>query len=170
MEGFQRQRVGSVTELQRVHGEALRGLIGRRLDAVWVAWEEGGEAWLPDAPVVLEFDDRRLELDCFGVGTTSVTWETLDLHARPDVYGILGRWRANALPTFMAVAGKVLRDVGWLEYRFDRTLVGEHGNAWLFTGLEFVFDRGFLSVHNGLDENAFGTEPLVGQEFRRGRV
>jgi len=99
-----------------------------------------------------------------------VTWETLDLHARPDVYGIRGRWRANALPALTAVVGEVLRDVGWLEYSPDRALVGEHGNAWLFLGLEFVFERGFLCVHNGLDHNAFGTQPLVGSEFRRGRV
>ena len=181
MEGFEHDLVDGRTELLRRHSDALKALIGRRLSAVWAVWDVGDDAWLADAPLVLDFQGTRLELACQGLASISVTWGTLDLSRQPKLYdgdGFVLEWTSNAPPELAAVAGQVLRDIGWLEYRFETTVVadresasvGDEYAAWVLVGVEFTFEDGFISVHNGLDENAVAATPLEGPQFRRGRI
>jgi hypothetical protein len=100
MEGFERELIESPEEMQRKHGLALSGLVGRRLTAAWVVWDVEDDAWFSDAAVVLDFEGKRLELDCFGLASVSVTWDTLNLGTPPNWYGaedLILEWRAGPI-------------------------------------------------------------------------
>jgi len=165
MDGYRRDLFADPEALILCHGEALRALIGRRLSSSWVAWDVGKDARFVEAPVILDFEGWRLELDCYGVSTLSVTWNTLDVDVRPRFRSVdepaLG-WRRDSISDAASVVGKTVTHVSLLQRLF-----GWESQSWVLVGVEFTFDEGFLSVHNGLDHNAMGTVPLLGEAFRR---
>jgi hypothetical protein len=144
-------------------------------------WDVEEDEWFCDAAVVFDFEGRQLELDFLKLSSLSLTWDEIDLVPKPDWYGsdFVLEWRADVSPEVEVVRGQVLEDIGWLEYRFETTVldnpsapgtVGQKNASWLLHGIEFKFEAGFLAIFNGLDKNALTSKRDEGPEFRRESV
>lgn len=171
--------LNSVQAVLETHSSALSSLLGKSLTDSWVVWEQNEDEWFNDAPVVLNFEGVHLELNFFKLDELSITFDTLDLHQKPDWYGLTNFdliWRKDVLKELVDVKGFYLERMTVTEYLFEtevmenRTypeLVGQKNAAWLLSGLSFWFgDSKFVTVHNGLDENAVSAEQPKGYNFR----
>ena len=148
----------------------LRGLVGHRITATWVAWDPDDDSWFNDAPVVLVFDDgRQLELCWQKFDDLSITWDTLDLSVTPTWFERPLAWRRDALDVLRDVAGATVTDLAWTEHRLvigrSRWWRRDGSVSWLVGGLWLGTDAGGVLVHDGLDENRLaGVLPTPGRE------
>lgn len=117
--GFAPLHAEAMADLRSEDRERLRGLVGRRLERVWVEWDVGDDEWFVDAPVALDFGDAGvLELAAFKLHLC-LSWDSIDLDDRLVWYGDAGldlRWRANALDDLEAVRGGPVTSVELIEY------------------------------------------------------
>lgn len=176
--------VSSREALRDVHGARLASLVGAELTGTWVAWDASDETWLADEAVILGFADVQLEIVWWKFGEVAISWNQVDVNARPRWLSDWQppfdlRWRQQARPELAAVVGHRLTRVALVEYRFETTVlaskdrpkdVGEVAAEWILNGLEFQFGDLYLSVHNGLDENALSSDPVEKQPGALRRV
>ena len=164
------------------HQAAIKGLLGKSLTESWVVWELNENGWFNDAPIVLNFEGTRLELNYFGMSELSITFNTLSLSEKLNWYGLTNLdlvWREDSLKELVAVKGLHLKKVEVAEFLFETEvvqnrntpeLVGQKDADWLLSGLSFWFDEQHVSIHNGLDENAISFERPEGYNFRYHKV
>lgn len=167
---FDRARfINNLDDFVAAHGDALRSLRGRCIRKSWVAWDTADDEWLADEAVILDFGDRRLELVFFQFDQIAVTWNEIDLAARPawvanwSLPGL--EWRPNALPPLVAAVGRPLLDMKIFEILMESGS-DERIRSWLLGGIEFRHRAGWLSLYNGLDEARVSADPLKESHFR----
>jgi hypothetical protein len=149
----------------------LLALIGRRLTAGWTGWDPTRNLWFAGVPLVLVFDDGvhlELEWQSAAIDLLSVTWNTIDLTAPPEVLGEPYEWRSSQPGSVAAVAGRTLTGFATIETPYFRAEDADftdglpmHALAgWEISGLWVEFgDRGLL-VYSGADEYRLSTEPV----------
>src|SRR5690606_42148636 len=47
------------------HGTRFEALIGMNVEEIWVAWDQDEDKWFNDGPVIIRFEDCKLELGGF---------------------------------------------------------------------------------------------------------
>ncbi|MEI7054770.1 hypothetical protein WBG06_03035 [Nocardioides sp. CCNWLW239] len=164
IEGFDPEWKSGARSLWHLHGADLSGLVGRRLRACWLVWDSSDDSWFADAPVVLDFEGRHLEICHNKFDELDIAWNRIDL-LRP----ILWRydddgpmplsWCDDRAPELDRFRGRVLRRCTLEEWVDD-----DVANGMVAVG--FTFDNGGFLVSNGLDENQIDVRP-VGSHFRR---
>lgn len=127
-----------------------------------VVWDVGEDAWFPDAPVVLMFDDSVLSIDFRELNVLELVWSSDMPSQVPDWPGFDLEWRDNAMPPLNRFVEDELARVSVVEYLLKTQLVGDENGgvnrAWLLSGLLFGFADGVFEVYNALDENGVSGE------------
>lgn len=125
-------------------------MTGRRLTAAWLAWNADDDTWFTVAPVVLDFEGGRVELNHCRPDELSVTWNGVDL-AGPAL-GLWGEtrlvWRDDSEPRLAALVGRIL-DVVEVQV-LD---IGGRDLADGTASLRFRFGEVGVTVFNALDQN-----------------
>ncbi|WP_410655086.1 hypothetical protein [Amycolatopsis sp. lyj-112] len=158
IDGYEPVWLSGLGTVRGAHGDRLRGLVGRRLQRVHLTWFVHEDAWLEDAPVVVDFGDERLEITHFKFDDLSLTWNTIDPYGKPEwFYGDEEdtplAWRHDTSPELSSLEGQILQDVELLECVTRDMADG-------MVALGFVFPHGRFTVFNALDENGLEfTEP-----------
>ena len=171
----------SVEAVRAEHGELLYSLVGKRIEATWVAWDKAEDEWFSEEPVILLIGQTNLEVVFGYLDRLALSVDTIDLEATPDWWCDWGEtefeleWRQDALPELRGAAGRRIDRVRLVEYRFETetivdrlrpTNVGRKEVSWLLHGLELGLDQGALTIYNALDENGISGDLLRGAEFR----
>lgn len=134
------------------HGSRLRALVGRPLTHVWLLWDLTNDSWFADAPVLLDFAGRQVEIQHQKFDELALTWNSLDPRGRADWPGFELRWRHDAAPALAALQGQALCEIELLEHAGDDMAQG-------MVALGFVFPGGRVTVHNCLDANGLSHGP-----------
>src|SRR5688572_8919333 len=113
--GYEPLHVVRVTDLPAAGRSRLRGLVGRELAASWAVWDVKDDEWFADAPVVLDFEQDRLELAGFKTHLC-LAWDTIDVTAPFDWYGtdFELEWRRDALAAVNVLLARPLTGVALL--------------------------------------------------------
>jgi hypothetical protein len=171
--------IDTADELLKAHGSRLRSLIGRTIDATWVAWDAEGDEWFPDEAVILDVGETSLEIVCWKLSDIVLSWNAIDKHQPPAWVGEWSRhlaWRRDAHPVLQGALGKRIAAINVVEYLHQTTVIddrmnpsniGRQDESWLLVGLELELEGCTLSVFNALDENGLALEPFVGEGYRR---
>ncbi|WP_139216209.1 hypothetical protein [Shimia haliotis] len=144
--------VDTIDEKRIVIARHLGSALGQRLLRIETAFlkdEDGGWGEWPDLPIRLFFEPERC---------VSVAWSYFDklfvtddqtLPFDPEDCEV--EWRANRLTCFAPLLEQPLRSI-WLG-QGDMTLGSEPVEIW--TRLLLEFEKGWMEIYNGLDENAY---------------
>lgn len=89
--GYQPDWRHGISDIASRHAQRLRGLVGRRLTSTWVVWDDDDDSWFADCPMVLDFDEERLEINHQKFDDISITWCMIDV-----------------------TRGAAMADIGWL--------------------------------------------------------
>lgn len=147
------------------HAQRLRGLVGRRLTSIWVVWDDEDDSWFADCPVVLDFDEERLEINHQKFDDLSITWCTVDVTRAPiwpTSDGFRLRWRDDAPALLAAPRGQRLEAVELLEYAG-----GDLADSTVAVGMRF--SDSWLTIYNALDQNGVYVGE-ISPRYRRHRV
>lgn len=153
IEGYEPRYLTGRRAIAAAHGARLAALVGRRLSAVWLAWDRDDDTWFADAPVLLGFEGEQVELCHRRFWDLSITWNTVDPAGRP-VWSDAGEppfrlaWRDDVRAEPAALRGRELRSVELLEWGTPDVADGMVAPRFVFTG------GGAVTVSNALDENA----------------
>lgn len=109
----------NLAEIIARDGAKLRALRGRRVACSWVAVDPSSGELHVNTPVVLVLESgETLELWSEYIAEFGVTWNTIDLSARPFDWTSLpetdARWVVNGAPALAAVFPNVIGDVALL--------------------------------------------------------
>lgn len=143
--------------------ERLDRFVGQRLVQVWVLWDGVDDEIFTDAPILFEFESGKiLELCCHRLDEFSITVGTVDRSVKPlwfggDEWSL--SWRALSVVRDVEAIGRHLTCARLVEYKVHR--------QWSLFGAQLSFDRHFIVIYNGLDENKIAFEPLTGPKYRR---
>jgi hypothetical protein len=174
--------IDNVADVLEIHGSHLRALIGKTLETSWVAWDTERDTWFADEAVILRVDSINLEIVCWKLDEVALTWNSIDLSAKPRWLADWGdefalKWRQDALPALRSAKGKTIKGVYVVEYLYRTRVIedrrhleneGTRHEAWLLHGIELQFENKCLRVFNALDENGVTDEPPDDkEEFRR---
>lgn len=160
--GYQPAWLNGATEVAGRHAQRLRGLVGRRLTCSWVVWDDDDDTWFADCPVVLDFDDERLEVNHQKFDDLSITFGSIDVTRTPvwpTADSFLLRWRNDAPALLAARHGQRLEAVELLEWTG-----GDLADGAVALGLRF--SNGWLTIYNALDENGM-EESDPSPQYRR---
>lgn len=160
----------SMTLISQMRSE-LEGVRGARICEIYSAWNVEDERWCAEAPLVLELEDRQLEVGFTVNCLMSLTINEVNLLAAMDAEAAAGHaaeptgyaWRTGRSETAPFV-GRFIVGADLLE-----RCEGERRLA----GIELATDKGVLEIVNvGRAPNveiAVGGEPEAGgpQAFRR---
>jgi hypothetical protein len=139
--GYRPHHVHTVGELSD-HRERLRSLVGRTFTGSVAMWDTADDEWFIDGPLILRFEEVRLELAAFKIHMC-VSWNSIDLDREiewsPGSTFELA-WREGALPALEALRGRSVDEVSVVEYRGG------------FNGLAFRAGDAYAEVYNALDE------------------
>jgi hypothetical protein len=146
--GYSPAHIETLGDLPDDDRRQLRALRGQRLIRSWAMWDADEDAWFPDGPVILELEDRRLELAAFKLHIC-LSWSTIDV--QQDVIWCEGStfqlgWREGALDPLNA-----LRDP------LDDVLAVEYRGA--LNGFAFRAGGAYAEVFNALDELGVADAP-----------
>lgn len=162
--GYQPDWRHGISDIASRHAQRLRGLVGRRLTSTWVVWDDDDDSWFADCPMVLDFDEERLEINHQKFDDISITWCTIDVTRAPlwpTSDGFRLRWRDDAPASLAARHGQRLTEVELLEY-----VGGDMADGSVALGLRFADD--WLTIYNALDENGIEVGEISPQ-YRRHR-
>ncbi|MHA4950711.1 hypothetical protein ACX27O_25625 [Micromonospora sp. SD19] len=163
--GYQPDWRHGIADVTSRDAQRLRGLVGRRLTSTWVVWDDDDDSWFADCPVVLDFDEERLEINHQKFDDLSITWCAIDVTRAPiwpTSDGFRLRWRDDAPAPLAARRGQRLEAVELLEYTG-----GDLADGTVALGLRFA--DGWLTIYNALDENGIEVGELSPQ-YRRHRL
>ncbi|MEU8081935.1 hypothetical protein AB0B31_41550 [Catellatospora citrea] len=172
--GYRPEPVTDVAGLRGAHGDHLRSLVGRRLTRIrglcYVA--EGDRC--TTLPVVLEFEDERLELAAEGFDRLFVSRDDLADDPLPDTDDQDDpdqevAWADPGRAELDVLLGATVTAVRALEHDFRITaLDGGRIEAWLLGGLELVFACGrAVQLTNALDALEITVEAPDAGPWRR---
>ncbi|WAL65191.1 hypothetical protein ORV05_30475 [Amycolatopsis cynarae] len=149
IDGYRPYWLTALAEMRREHGDRLAALVGRRLTATRLMWDLDSDEWWSDGPVVLGFEDEQVEINHQKFAELSITWNSIDTDRAPAVRGFRLGWRDDVPCELVALRGRRLSSVVFLQWR------GEEGDVADGTcALHFDFAQGgSVTVANGLDEN-----------------
>ncbi|MER6590034.1 hypothetical protein [Micromonospora chalcea] len=154
-----------ISDIASRHAQRLRGLVGRRLTSTSVVWDDDDDSWFADCPMVLDFDEERLENNHQKFDDISITWCTIDVTRAPlwpTSDGFRLRWRDDAPASLAARHGQRLTAVELLEY-----VGGDLADGSVALGLRFAGD--WLTIYNALDQNGIEVGEISPQ-YRRHRL
>jgi hypothetical protein len=139
--GYRPQHVHTVDELGP-HRDRLRSLVGRTLRGSVAMWDAGDDEWFTDGPLILQFDEVRLEVAAFKLHLC-VSWNAIDVER--DIEWCPGstfelEWRRDALAAIEALRGQAVGALSLVEYRGG------------LNGLGLRAGDGYAEVFNALDE------------------
>ena len=165
IDGYQPGWLNGKDQVARLHGGRLGRLVGRVLTDPWVVWDLENDEWFADCPVVLDFAGERLEVSHQKFDDLSITWNSVDV-TRPPVWptsdGFRLVWRDDVPAVLAARRGQRLEAVELLEWAG-----GDLADGAVAVGLRFP--DGWLTIYNGLDENALAFGQLQPQ-YQRHRL
>jgi len=176
--------IETVEGLLTSHGARLRSLVGKTIDATWVAWDLERDEWFVDEAVIVDAGESSLEIVCWKLSDIVLSWNAVDRAQPPHWVGEWGPefklvWRRDAIAALREVVGRRILGISVVEYLHRTTVVddrrnpanvGRRNQTWLLHGLEFLLEGRTLEVFNALDQNGVTLEPFAGQEFRRVHV
>jgi hypothetical protein len=139
--GYEPLHVVQVADVPAADRGRLRSLVGRELTASWAVWDVEDDDWFTDAPMVLDFEQHRLELAGFKTHLC-LAWDTIDVNAPFDWYGtdFVLEWRRDAIAAVNVLRGRPLTAVALLVARDE---VG---------GLALTAGDAYVELYNALDE------------------
>lgn len=156
--------------------EELLSLRGKTIVDSWLVWDLQHDKWFTDLPVVFLLDDqRRLEVSWMKFDELSLTWDTIDLDARPTGWVDWPlAWRSQGHDALRAVTGHRINSVSFTEHLFTTQQVtppppmgAEWSSVWLVGGLLMSTDAGDLHIFNALDENGLSHGPFQTDQQHR---
>jgi hypothetical protein len=161
-EQFERQR------------DRLLGLVGRRIEAAWIVWNEELDRWFPDLPVILSLDNGlNLEVCWQKFHDLSITWDTIDTAVTPRAWVEWPlQWRASGHDALTTNVAKEITSVLVTEFRFVTMDVDDYphrdsSGAWVTGGLWLDTSGPGLHIFNALDENGLeAAHPGAGPDQR----
>jgi hypothetical protein len=138
------------TELSQIineHKTRLQGLKGKRIEEIWVAWEQDENEWFKDLPVIMRFEDCQIELCAYKTDEYAVTFDQINLSDEIDYYGtdLVLSWEKNKLKELNNCINKQIVKVEIIEWKSQ------------LTGMGFHLEEGYFAVCNGFDENEICT-------------
>jgi hypothetical protein len=151
--GYQPRWLRGLGTLEVAHGERLAGLTGRTLSNAWLVWALDSDRWMPDWPVLLDFDGEQVEINHQKTDDVSITYNTI-IPSRP-IRDFECEWRSEPLRGLRPLPGQQLHHAQLLECP-DDTAVGEAPVA-----VGFTFTSGYLAIYNAGDENGLLFQPLT---------
>jgi hypothetical protein len=146
----------TLSDLPEADRSQLRALRGQRLVRSWAMWETVESAWFRDGPLILEFQDRRLEIAAFKLHIC-LSWGAIDVQKEVVWYegsSFHLAWRESALDPLNA-----LRDP------IDEVLAVEYRGG--LNGLAFRAGDAYAEVFNALDELGLADTPEDDPEVSR---
>lgn len=162
--GYRPRWLTGVRAIAAAHGDRLRALVGRTLTRTWLVCDARTGAWMADWPVVICFEDDRIEISHQKFDELSLTWGSIDLSRPidwPPDWEQAPVWTADPLAGLPALRGQPLRSVALLERSG-----ADHDLANGSVAVHLAFPEGQLTVFNGLDENSIDLDP-PSPEYRR---
>lgn len=124
-------------------GGVLTNLLGRKVDAIWLASDSKSSLVHPSTPVVFLFQGIQLELWSIYLSEFSVSVNTLDLEKPPFYWsenGVVGyEWVCNEFEIFTEVVGSTIVSVELLERK------------GFCQGIKLEFEKCSLTVCNDCD-------------------
>ncbi|WP_326791117.1 hypothetical protein [Streptomyces sp. NBC_00151] len=155
--GYQPMWLNHRSDVVREHAHRLRGLAGRTLTRVWMAWDLQDDEWFCDCPVLFDFEGEQVEINHYKFDDLSLTWNTID-PGRPVRWpGFDLRWRTEPLPGLRALRGQSLKGVELLEWTGSDLAQGN-------IDVSFVFETSRVTVFNALDENGLSFDLPDGRQ------
>ena len=145
-------------------------IIGKEIQNIWIVWELNDDKWYSDCPVVIEVNNQLLLINNYQECSIDIGWNTLSIDNKvynfDYGYNSSLQWTNQYEKVNKFVGGRI-EEIYCEEYLLEQTVmmsksnhnsVGEKIQKWLFSGIGIMTDRGYLSIFNGLDENAFEFE------------
>jgi len=121
----------------------LDKLKGKKIEEIWVVWNQDDDEWFNNLPVIIKIGDCQLELCAFKTDEFAVSFDEINMSNEIDYFGtgIVLKWEKNKLIEFDKCISQRIVTVEIIE--------------WLtcFIGIGFNLEDGYLAVCNGLDEN-----------------
>lgn len=155
--GYEPKGLRGLTALRGAHGEHLRALQGRRLTDCWIVWDSTDDTWFADAPVVLDFEGRQVEISHNKFDDLHIGWDQIDL-TRPITWeyepgeGMPLTWRNDRPDGLQQFRGERLSLCVFQEWTGADAAQG-------MVAVGFEFPSGQFLVSNGLDENFIDIGP-----------
>jgi len=166
----------SVDELLQRHGVILSQTIGKKIETSWVAWDELGNEWFTEEPIILRIGGTNYEFVFNHLDNLAITLNTQNLHEAPawhcawnDADDTLFRlkWKEQGLPELRALTGQIITNVRIIEYCFQGGSRQEAKGSWVLNGLEFITSSGSVMLYNALDENGVTSQKSEQNEHLR---
>jgi len=158
IDGYEPDWRSGASTLLLAHGPQLAELAGRSLTSCWVVWDASDDSWFADAPVVLDFEGRHLEICHNKFDELDIGWGRIDLDRQirwqyEEDGPMPLSWREDRMPALDRFRGQVLRECSLQEWIGD-----DLANGMVAVGL--TFGEGGFVVSNGLDENQIDVGPM----------
>ncbi len=147
--GYRPQWVDDPDEISKRHGRRLAALAGHMLCQTWLVWDLEHDEWYNNWPVLLDFDNERVEIN-HSKDEMSLTWNSIDPSRAIELDWEL-EWRPDPLPQLASLRGQRLHTVELLDPGI------ESGDGPI--GLAFTFTAGHMTIFNAGDENGLAFDP-----------
>ncbi len=142
--------------------KTLSGLIGKRIERLWLMWDVKENEWLADGPVILEINGNRFEFTVYQIAEFSLTINSFELSDALDWYGSGDEmpltWKENGKDELIKNLNKPIIGINILTYTMESELL---------YGIEFILEtesvshlENFFCIYNGLDQNEIGKSEI----------
>lgn len=144
------------THIIKDHKARLDELKGKKIEGIWIVWNQDDDEWFNNLPVIIKFEDCQLELCANKTDEFAVTFDEINMSNEIDYFGngnVL-KWEKNKLNSFSKCINKRIVSIEIIE--------------WLscLTGIGFNLDDGYLAFVNGLDENKISIIKDINPEYK----
>ncbi|MGG0179151.1 hypothetical protein [Gottfriedia acidiceleris] len=147
------------TELTHIiidYKKKLDKIKGKKIEGIWIAWNQEDDEWFNDLPVVIKFEDCQLELCANKTDEFAVSFDEINMSDEIEYFGtdIVLKWENNKLSEFKKCINKRIDSIEIIEWR-----------NCLF-GIGLSLEEGYLTVFNGLDENKISIVKDINQNYK----
>ena len=150
-----------LSSILKDHKRSLEKLKGQRIMGIWAAWDQSGDEWFNNCPVVVAFEDCQIELCAYKTDEYIITFNEVNVRDEIDWYGteLRLKWEKDKLANLGIAVNKEVKAMEIIEWR-----EGEYN--FLF-GVGFQLEDSYFAVCNGLDENIILTEVKEGTNIKK---
>lgn len=155
---YQPQWTNSTSELAELI--AMTSLVGLQVKSLWSLWDEESDEWFSDAPVVICTQEKQLEFCATKLNEFSLSLDSIDLDLPVYWCGYKAtdeqplRWVQQRNLELRNLSGKTITDVEIVEsYMTQDTQAFLGLGSWILSGIAFQFQKEYLEIVNGLDQN-----------------
>lgn len=173
LENYEPTFYSTINEFIKYNGVTLKNIIGKKIDESIVMWEVNDDEWHRDGVVLICVEGCNVEICNKNLNELSVTLNEINFSSDLESYDFeeFGKfkfeWRKDALAILNNVKGRIIKEIELIEYKFEyiitydkniREETGKKQFAYLFNGIGFKLDDGYISFFNAGDTNGISND------------